>query len=106
MQDGTTVAQEEGDDYGEADDDKNDDADNDRLKPKVEAPLISLPPHLQADNLYGLQILHNTLHLQPTIPGIIAVLQSFLMALHDMLIHNFRLFFISTNNTRSVEKQM
>ena len=43
MQDGTTVAQEEGDDYGEADDDKNDDADNDRLKPKVEAPL-HFPP--------------------------------------------------------------
>ena len=89
QQDGGTVAQEEGDD--DKDDDKDDDdADNDPPPSKLKAPLHfpPLPPHQQAVDLFGPHIIHDTLLHNPSIPGIIAIFQSFLTAVHDMLTRN------------------
>ena len=48
-----------------------------------------MPPHTMAVELFGEQIITNTLsHNQPTIAGIIAILQRFLTKLHQMLVEN------------------
>ncbi len=48
-----------------------------------------MPPHTMAVDLFGEDIITNTIsHNQPTIAGIIAILQRFLAKLHQMLVEN------------------
>ncbi len=48
-----------------------------------------MPPHTMAVDLFGEEIITNTIsHNQPTIAGIIAILQRFLGKLHQMLVEN------------------
>mmetsp|Transcript_11927 Transcript_11927/g.22081 ORF Transcript_11927/g.22081 Transcript_11927/m.22081 type:complete len:688 (+) Transcript_11927:101-2164(+) len=48
-----------------------------------------MPPHIMAADLFGEQIITNTLsHDKPTVAGIVAILQRFLRNLHQMLVDN------------------
>ena len=48
-----------------------------------------MPPHTMAEDLFGEEIITNTLSYdKPTIAGIIAILQRFLRKLHQMLVEN------------------
>jgi len=48
-----------------------------------------MPPHTMAVDLFGEQIITDTLsHNKPTVAGIVAILQNFLRKLHQMLVEN------------------
>eukprot|EP00571_Detonula_confervacea_P010845 CAMPEP_0172301520 /NCGR_PEP_ID=MMETSP1058-20130122/3389_1 /TAXON_ID=83371 /ORGANISM="Detonula confervacea, Strain CCMP 353" /LENGTH=694 /DNA_ID=CAMNT_0013011663 /DNA_START=50 /DNA_END=2134 /DNA_ORIENTATION=+ len=48
-----------------------------------------MPPHTMAVDLFGEEIITNTLsHDKPTVAGIVAILQRFLTKLHEMLVEN------------------
>lgn len=63
---------------------------DDGEKPPHLFPLFPpMPPHTMAVDLFGDQIISNTLsHEKPTVAGIVAILQRFLTTLHQFLIDN------------------
>ena len=57
-------------------------------QPHLDPRLPPLPPHLMAEDLFGPGIVRDTLAGEPTLAGIVAILQSFLASVHAMEVRN------------------
>lgn len=58
------------------------------IQPHLNPRFPPLPPHLMAEELFGPGIIRDTLGGEPTVAGIVAILQSFLASIHAMEVRN------------------
>jgi len=64
-------------------------SDESKAAPHLYPHFPPMPPHLMAEDLFGTEIITNTLsHNKPTIAGVVAILQRFLRDLHQLLVDN------------------